>query len=53
MKTNLVSEKKLSKLFEHDDETNYKHNKEFYLVKSLKKHVDDIFLVSEDVFMDI
>ena len=53
MKANLISKEKLSKLLEHDDETKDKHDEELYLVKSLKKYVNDIFLVSENVFMDI
>ena len=53
VKTNFISEEKLSKLFEHDDEAENKNDEELYFVKSLEKHVDNIFLVSEDAFIDI
>lgn len=53
LKANFICKKKLSKLFEHYYKTKNKNNEEFDLVQSLKKYIDDIFLVSEDVFMDI
>lgn len=52
-KANLIGKEKLSKLFEHNYEAKNKDNKELDFIKSLKKHIYDKFLVSEEVFMDI
>ena len=52
-KSNLVSKQQLSKLLEHEDEANDKDNKKLDFVQCLQEYAYHIFLVSEDVLMDV
>ncbi len=52
-KSNLVSKQQLPELLEHEDEADDQHNEELDFVQRLQKYTDYIFLVSEDVLMDV